>query len=137
MAHVKGSSKTPERSRPGIYARVSSKQRAEANTIASQIEALKRVSWPMAYGWSLNCASSTRATAAEHFFARLWSASVTKLRLAPSTGSMFTRRIASPVATPIKCFLSRNFNDMASRSSSSTMTSAALPRKISCSRFKG
>ena len=41
MAHVKGSSKTPERSRPGIYARVSSKQRAEANTIASQIEALK------------------------------------------------------------------------------------------------
>jgi site-specific DNA recombinase len=41
MANHRGSSKTSERSRAAIYARVSSKQQAEANTIASQIEALK------------------------------------------------------------------------------------------------
>jgi len=41
MANHKGLSKTPESSRAAIYARVSSKQQADANTIASQIEALK------------------------------------------------------------------------------------------------
>jgi site-specific DNA recombinase len=41
MANHKGSSKNSERSRAAIYARVSSKQQADANTIASQIEALK------------------------------------------------------------------------------------------------
>jgi site-specific DNA recombinase len=51
MANHKRSSKTLERSRAAIYARVSSKQQAEANTIASQIEALKaRV---QADGWRL------------------------------------------------------------------------------------
>jgi site-specific DNA recombinase len=41
MANHKRSSKKSDRSRPAIYGRVSSKQQAEANTIASQIEALK------------------------------------------------------------------------------------------------
>jgi site-specific DNA recombinase len=41
VANHKGSSKKSDRSRAAIYARVSSKQQAEANTIASQIEALK------------------------------------------------------------------------------------------------
>ena len=41
MANHKRSSKTSERSRAAIYARVSSKQQADTNTIASQIEALK------------------------------------------------------------------------------------------------
>jgi site-specific DNA recombinase len=41
VANHKGSSKSSERSRAAIYARVSSKQQAQANTIASQIEALK------------------------------------------------------------------------------------------------
>jgi site-specific DNA recombinase len=41
IANHKGLPKSPERLRAGIYARVSSKQQAEANTIASQVEALK------------------------------------------------------------------------------------------------
>ena len=41
MANHKRSSKTSERLRAAIYARVSSKQQADTNTIASQIEALK------------------------------------------------------------------------------------------------
>jgi len=41
MANRKESSKPSKRLRAAIYARVSSKQQAEANTIASQVEALK------------------------------------------------------------------------------------------------
>jgi len=41
MAHRKDSPRTGDGSRVAIYARVSSKQQAEANTIASQLEALK------------------------------------------------------------------------------------------------
>ena len=41
MANHKSTSKTTEQKRAAIYARVSSKQQADANTIASQIEALK------------------------------------------------------------------------------------------------
>ena len=71
---------------------------------------------------------------------RMWldlSDSATKLRLAPSTGSMFTRQIVFHVATRIKCCWSRNCNGMVSRLLSSTMTSAGLQRKICCFRFRG
>ena len=86
MANHKGSPRTSERPRAAIYARVSSKQQAEANTIASQIRGPEgaRPGRRLA-AWRPNCASSTKATAAAHFSARLWNAFATRPRLAPST----------------------------------------------------
>ena len=138
MANRNGSSKKSERLRAAIYARVSSKQQAEAKTIASQIEALKaRV---LADGLQLESELSfidegySGGTLLRPVLERLRDQAAAGTF---DTGRMFTRQFVFHVATRIRCCWSRNYNDMASRSLSSIMTSAGRPRRICCSKFRG
>ncbi len=120
-----------------IYARVSSKQRAEAKTMASQIEALKaRV---LADGLRLEpelCFIDEGYSGGT-----LLRTALERLRDQAAAGVFDRVYVHSPDrlsrSYPYQVLLSRNCNDMASRSFSSTMTSAGLPRRISCSRFRG
>ena len=115
--------------RAAIYARVSSDQQAEANTIASQVEALRgaaRPGWPDAGARS--SASSTRAAAAARWSARPWSACATRRPPARSTGSTSTRPTAWPAATPTRSSWSRSCAAAASSWSSSTAPLGPLAR---------
>ena len=137
MANRRGSPRVSDHPRAAIYARVSSKQQAEAATIASQIEAL-----------TTRVQADRLLLEAELSFVddgysgeTLLRPALERLRDQAAAGAfiacMSILLIDSPAAIPTRCSWSRNSSDTASRSFSSTTTSADRLKRTCCSRFRG
>src|SRR5262249_37696907 len=128
---------TPSPLRVALYARVSSQQQAEANTIGSQVEALQaRIR-----------ADGLRVAAAARFLDEGYSAgtllrpALERRRDQAAAGSLDRLYVHSPdgwrATTPCKSYSWTSGSGPASKSSFSTAPSGHLPKKICFCKCKG
>ena len=123
--------------RAALYARVSSQQQAEANTIASQVEALQARIRADGLRLEAEFCFVDEGHSGSTLFRPAWSACATRPPPGPSIGCTSTRPTAWPATTPCKCCSWTNGRGRASRSSSSTGRSANPPKKTCFCRFRG
>src|SRR5215468_6849159 len=132
---------TPSSLRAALYARVSSQQQAEANTIGSQVEALQariradglRVSAECCFLDEGYSGSTLLRPALERLRDQAAAGALDKLYVhSPDRLSRSYPCQGSSAMTPDRCCSSRSSSDTTSRSSSSTTTSAGPPRRTCC-----
>ena len=118
MADRKRLPSTAHGPRVATYARVSSKQQAEANTIASQLAALTARVKADGLRLEPELCFADEGYSGGTLLRPALDAFVTRPRLAQSTGCMSTRRIGCHVAIPTKCCSLMSSSGTGSRSSS-------------------